>query len=178
MKAETYASDRVELRALVDGYALAVDDGDSERFKTLFLPDATLSAFAPGVAEPRLSLVGVDEIWAGISPQPGLTSMVQAGISDGAPAWTRSFHCNMNHVCEVEGDEATGVMYCRTQQLIEGANGATNKTAAVRYFDRYSRRDGVWRFASRELRILWFEEAPTQPVSPFTLNEVSGAAQG
>jgi len=156
MSTETSASDRTELKALIDAYALAVDDRDGERFIPLFLRGATLSTFPPGATEPRFALGGPEEIWAWISHR--------------ANEWTHSFHCNMNHVCEVHGDQATGVVYCRANHLVEDVDGATNLTVAVRYVDRYARSDGRWRFASRDLHTLWCEEAPTRATSPFPVS--------
>lgn len=56
---------------------------------------------------------------------------------------------------EVDGDDAHGRSY--TSEIVETADGKRLRVWGS-YVDRYRRRDGVWRFASRKFTILKSEE--------------------
>jgi hypothetical protein len=136
-------ADRVELRDLVDGYARAADRGDRVAFEALFLPDASLTVRRPG-SEPH-TYEGAGHIGE-IVPRLG--------------RYARTFHLVANHWCSVSGAKATGEAYCEAHHVRVDVAGAVDVVLTIRYVDTYARATEGWRFASREVQILWTREVP------------------
>jgi hypothetical protein len=138
--------DRTRLRELVDAYALAADRRDDEAFVALFTEHATLTIGQPGA--PTATFEGADGLRAATAP---------------LDAYHATMHLVGNHVCEVDDDgaAATGTTYCLANHLAAAGNGVENLRMVIRYEDRYTRgSDGAWRFAARDLAILWTERVP------------------
>ncbi len=140
--------DRVALRELVEAYGMAVDALDVEWFSSLWTSDAVL-ALHDSAGETR-RWVG-DEI---------------VGIVAGVGSYLRTMHFVGNHRTRVEGTTVSGQTYCFAHHLVTGPEGAGDqaydRVLAIRYDDRYERRndevDGAeshWRFARRDVRMLW-----------------------
>jgi hypothetical protein len=66
-------------------------------------------------------------------------------------------HMMMNHLVEVDGDEATGELLCTARHLSKDAQEATALNVIIRYVDRYERLEGTWKIADRKIRFLWSE---------------------
>jgi hypothetical protein len=129
-----------ELRALVDGYAVAADDGDGDTFASLFAPTATLV------------VVGADGTERSRYEGQAAIATVPAKLG----RYDRTLHLVATHRCSVEGDggrSATGVAYCEAHHV----GGGTDKVLFIRYDDTYERADDGWRFAARTVRTLWEE---------------------
>ena len=127
-----------ELRALVDAYALAVDERDRTDFSYLFAPDGVLViAGADGAESHRY--VGRDEI---------------ATVPDRLARYERTFHLVSTHRCRIDGDTASGVAYCEAHHRA----GGHDAVRYIRYDDDYVRVDGAWRFGSRTVTTRWIEE--------------------
>ena len=142
MDAEQVA-ERVELRDLVDGYARAADRGDRVAFEALFLPDATVTVRRPGAAPHTYRGTGeIGEIVPRLSH------------------YARTFHLVANHWCSVRGTRATGEAYCEAHHVRIDETGPTDVVLTIRYVDAYARPADGWRFASREVHILWTRELP------------------
>jgi hypothetical protein len=138
-------ADRLELRDLVDGYARAADRGDRVALEALFVPDATLTVLRPG-REPHT--------------YSGPTSIGQ--IVPNLQRYARTFHLVANYWCSFGGGRASGEVYCEAHHvLVDAERGtATDVVLAIRYVDGYVRTHDGWRFASREVHILWTSELP------------------
>lgn len=63
-----------------------------------------------------------------------------------------SNHVGHDHVIDIDGDEATGMLSAHAEVHRNG----TPMVAALRYRDRYYRDEGTWRFAERELSFLYY----------------------
>jgi hypothetical protein len=160
----------LELRDLVDAYALAADRGDADWFRSLWLPGARLTVHdADGPA--RSTLDGVDVI----AEVPGRLSR-----------YVVTLHIVANHMCwadpDSHGEAATGEAYCLAHHVSapssnsdgddEGEGGGDgagearehdDHVMAIRYVDRYGRDgDGRWRFATREVRRQWTRHEPVR----------------
>jgi len=136
-------ADRVELRDLVDGYARACDRGDRSALEALFLPDATLTVRRPGT-DP-------------------FTYEGAAALSEIVPKlsrYARTFHLVANHRCTVSGNEAAGEAYCEAHHVRTGGPVPVDVVLTIRYVDAYERAVDGWRFAAREVQILWTRELP------------------
>ena len=137
------AIDRIELRDLVDGYARAADRGDRVAFEALFEPDATVTILRAG-AEP-FTYHGAHELGE-IVPKLG--------------RYLRTFHLVGSHWCTVGEKRSSGEAYCQAHHVLERDGGAVDLVLTIRYVDAYERHHDAWRFASREVHILWTSELP------------------
>jgi hypothetical protein len=131
--------DQLALRELVELYAAAVDERDEPSFVALWAPDARLSVFRPGDVEPSGVYEGADAM---------------AGVIKNIARYDATVHIVANHRVRFGEPGATGETHCIAHHLRNG----TDLTMFIRYVDAYTRRPGGgWRFASREVRILWTE---------------------
>jgi hypothetical protein len=138
------AADEVELRALAENYAHGADRGDKDAFLSAFHPDARLIVFTnTDDAEPRSVREGHEALSA---------------IPEMLCRYDKTFHFVGNHRYAVDGDTASGEVYCIAHHLTNDADGATDFVMLIRYLDSY-RRDpgGAWRIAEREVRPDWTE---------------------
>lgn len=136
------ADERLALRGLVDAYAQSVDARDADRFAGLFAPDGELVVFEPEEAEPSISWRGPDEL-----------REVMKLLS----SYSTTFHLMANHTCEIDGDMATGEVYCLAHHLTEEGAAGDNTLMVIRYRDRYAKLDDAWRFARRDVMRQWTE---------------------
>jgi ketosteroid isomerase-like protein len=140
------ADDVAALQALAYSYAHGADRGDRETFLSAFHPDARLIVFTnTDDEEPRSVRDGYEAIGA---------------VPDLLRHYDKTFHFVGNHRYSVDGDTATGEVYCLAHHLTndEDGDGATDFVMLIRYLDSY-RRDpgGEWRIAQREVRPDWTE---------------------
>ncbi|OBB17670.1 hypothetical protein A5761_09960 [Mycolicibacterium setense] len=142
---------RVELRALIDEYALASDSQDIERFGSLFTEDAEFVTTPPGQAE-KVTLVGRDQV----KLSPGGNSLFE-----------QTFHGVHNHIVDVQGDHATGITYCTARHLLRNKEDDSLEVilAPIRYHDNYVRTVDGWKISRRELEWTWIERTPVAPFS-------------
>ena len=136
-------ADRLALHDLVVAYASTADRRDVAAFAALFLPDATLTA-RRGNGEPGI-YTGTERL---------------AEIPERLGRYTETFHVVTNHVCQVDGDTAHGEAACRAHHVSVTDGGATDLVLTIRYRDTYQRTDAGWRFATRDVHILWTSEEP------------------
>jgi hypothetical protein len=138
-KEATVAMDdpRAGLRALVEDYAHACDTRDVDLLVSLFAAGATMSVRMPGQdATPRVV--------------PDDVRVIPSTLS----RFERTFHFVGNHRTVTGGNgAASGDTYCFAHHLTSG----TDLVMAVHYHDKYVRQDGRWRFATRDVEVLWTE---------------------
>lgn len=138
------AADVVELRALAENYAYGADRGDRDTFLSAFHPDARLVVFInTDDEEPRSVRDGHEALGA---------------IPDMLRRYDKTFHFIGNHRYNVDGDAATGEVYCMAHHMTKDVHGATDFVMLIRYEDNY-RRDaaGAWLIAERVVRPQWTE---------------------
>jgi ketosteroid isomerase-like protein len=140
-------AERFELRDLVDAYATAIDERDTELLVSLFTPDAHLFVVEDGREEELASYRGAAEL---------------ARLMDRLGQYGSTMHLISNHRLEVDGNSATGVAYCLAHHLTEREGATQDLVMAIRYFDRYERvsEDGAWRIAERKIVRYWDELRP------------------
>lgn len=146
----TRPADAFEIAQLVARYALAVDDHDMEALAELYAPDA--------------EFVGISDTPRG---RTEIVRYVQESLTgyDGVSVHTP--HSNV--VDFADGDTAYGVVPCH----VEFAQGGVQMILAVRYYDRYIRHDGRWRFGSRRLEVRY-----TSPVDTYATALTTTSAPG
>jgi len=134
-----------EIGDLAYRYAQAVDRGDAEGFSALFLEDGLLEGSGyHSHGRSQLSKI------------PGFT----------ASRWMKTFHAVYNHLITVDGDAASGEVYCQAHHLRDVGGDLSDHVMFVRYQDDYARTPEGWRFARRELVIDWTETRPAAPHTP------------
>jgi ketosteroid isomerase-like protein len=137
-------ADRLALRELSDRYGSAVDRRDVESFAELFTDDAELSVHHPAEAEePSRVRRGRGEL----AEIPRLISR-----------YRKTFHFVGNSLYEIDGDAATGEVYCVAHHLIDDPEPVTAHVMLIRYLDTYRRcDDGRWRISGRRVLVDWTE---------------------
>ena len=138
--------DLLELRRLVEAYAVAVDDGDGDALARLFVPDGALLVFDAGSGEQTYAYRGPAEL-----------ATLPAELKR---LYVRTFHLVGNVVCDVTGDTATGTPYTIAYHLRDDGRGPQIVVLPVRYRDRYVRTPDGWRFGERLCTVLWRERRP------------------
>jgi ketosteroid isomerase-like protein len=136
-------TDRLELRALVDAYASALDRRDIDAFVALFTADAHLGIYEPGVEIPASRFDGTAEL-------ASLMSMLEV--------YGETMHVMANHTVTFDGEQANGEVYCLAHHLTDGAT--RNLAMTIRYRDRYERTQDGWRIAHRRIIRYWNERRP------------------
>lgn len=138
------ASDDVhQLNQLAYRYACAVDTCDTQKFLSVFTPDARLRAYNPGETEPFNDLQGHEQI---------------AGVPETMRGmFERTMHTMTNHMIELNGDSATGNLLCIARHTRQGSDEVL--IINLRYEDVYARIGGEWKIIDRQLRFLWGERA-------------------
>lgn len=134
--AELLARERI--RELTDRYAVAIDARDLDALIALFVPDVDCGQHGSG----RMALRGT---FARQLRGSGPTVMLVG-----------------NHVIDFEDDtHARGIVY----SSVEAARPEGWIRQAVRYHDRYERRDGRWLFVRREHHLFYGVVLPYDPMA-------------
>ena len=138
MSIDQQMRDEWEIRKLAMNYVRTVDRGDGAGFAALFTEDGAIDG-------PGFHVDGYDQLFA----NPGtLKKMYQS-----------TMHTVMNHTVKIAGDTAEGETYCIAYHVNRpDAEGKTTRLDwAIRYQDRYVRRDGRWLYTHRQLLVEWTE---------------------
>jgi hypothetical protein len=130
------ALSRQALHDLGMAYARAVDRGDSELLASLLHEDATVVSGVVNGSGKRFA----SEVIA----------FVTANLE-------RCFHSVANEWFDVRGDKAVGEIYV----IATVTAGGNDIMTGGRYIDAYERRDGVWKFKSRDFVMDWSTTHPT-----------------
>jgi hypothetical protein len=69
-------------------------------------------------------------------------------------------HVVSNHRVEVDGDRASGVVYCLAHHNTVCDGVPHNLVMTIRYHDRYRRTAAGWRFEHRKIVRFWNELRP------------------
>ena len=126
------SSERI-IENLIATYAFLVDDGDFEGLGIL-LADCTFS-----IGETAVS--GAEAI-------EGLVRGAVQVYEDGTP---RTRHVTTNTIIEVDDDANTAVSRSYYTVFQSLPDFPLQPIAAGRYFDRFERHDGTWRFVERRV---------------------------
>jgi hypothetical protein len=130
---------------LVDRYAIAVDRRDAAALAELFVEDCGLDVYLPGRDAPAAQLRGVDQI---------------TGVLGAIGVYRETMHVVANFVPTVDGDQATGIVYCLALHFLDTEDDSRDEVMVLTYDDRYVRTASGWRFAFRTLHRKWNEWRP------------------
>jgi len=134
-----------ELYDLSARYAAGADRRDAALFVSAFLPEGRLRRYEPGEASEPASDRSGHEALAAV---PGLLAR-----------YDRTFHHLGQARYAVDGDDATGEVYCLAHHVTAG-DPAEVHVMHIRYADRYRRVEGRWGIADRRVLVDWSERRP------------------
>lgn len=132
----TALTDELAIRNLSHRYALALDRGDLETWRSLFSTSAVLES---GSAAPR-----------------GLEDIMRIPV-DQLQRYQKTMHSVTTQVIELSGDTATGIVYCTAQHLYRDFHQGgrlpfdLSHDFVIRYEDEYVREGSTWVFARRRI---------------------------
>ncbi len=130
-------SDRAQLRALVDKYAVESDRGNQEAYREIFVKDLNLKVYAGD----------------NVSEFHDVDSMITAYKAGGAAKV--SFHqTGQQYLDFQDATHATGVVYL-TALLVDDKDVPTH--IYIRYYDKYRKTDGRWWITDRDQHMLYVE---------------------
>jgi hypothetical protein len=140
-----------EIRAMLDervitrlahDYAQAVDRLDKPLLRQVFTADAVLEG-------PGWRFAGIEQI---CSILPMMREM-----------FVSSWHATHQQTIDLDGDHATGEVYCAGRHLQKGGYAENQVvTMIIRYQDRYARGPEGWRIAWRKEIVDWTEVGTVQ----------------
>lgn len=130
--------DEHALQKLAYRYARMIDRRDWSEIPLVFAADAQLEG-------PGYTMTGHDELQGGLAQ---------------IDMFSATLHAVYNHWAEVDGDAASGELYCVANHLLEKEGIPFKLDMGIRYNDRYVRETDGWKIKSRELNLIWQQELP------------------
>jgi len=137
------AADRLAIRELFDAYAHCADRRDAEGQKALFTADARFAVFMSGAGSEATYVVESREA---LSP-------IFADLNQ----YEATTHFNGQSTVSITGDSATGESYTIAHHLYSVDGQRNIMIASIRYMDTFTKVDGAWYFAERNLIVDWTE---------------------
>lgn len=137
--------DRIELRELVDTFSLLADKKEVLKQTALFTASATVETYRDGAVISRLS--GREEIGK--------------AFESFLKTFDTVYHFNGQHLVSLNGDRATGDLYCLTYLFGKESGKRVKTTFGIRYLDEYVRENGKWLIGKRTSFFEWQERDDT-----------------
>jgi hypothetical protein len=141
-------ADTLALRELALAYAHHADRREPDRLAALFETDAELRMVQRGQEGAAVVSRGHRQIAAAVGR---------------LRQFDTTYHLVANHRVEVDGDEATGEVYCVAHHVAERDGVRNDVVMFIRYRDRYRRHEEHWLFAERETYVEWTEDRALGP---------------
>jgi len=139
------AADRLAIRELIEAYAHCADRRDAKGQMALFTPDTHfvvyMNARDPKPSQELHSREALAPVFADLNRYDTTTHFV-----------------GQSTILTLTNDRGTGEAYCLAHHItLKGANRRL-MLASLRYYDTFSKVDGVWLFAERLLYVDWVDE--------------------
>jgi SnoaL-like domain len=131
-----------DLAALSTAYFAATDALDHAQWASLFTSDGSFTAVYRLGEEPFFVAKGHDQL---------------RSVLVNNEQFPRTFHMMGNHSFAVDGESATGTVYCMAHHLLPGDPAANSLVMLIRYWDEYALTSNGWRFQSRCAEQSWQE---------------------
>lgn len=141
--------DRLAIQDLVARYASAADGRDVEALATLFSADAEL------VRPPALLRRGDSAVLRG---RETIADSIVAALK---PLYA-TYHLIGQRTAAIDGDSATGEVYCMAHHIYLRGDEYRDNTMAVRYLDTYAHEPAGWVFTRREPVVVFSEDRPVR----------------
>jgi hypothetical protein len=144
------AADRVAIKALIDAYSHCADRRETQKQTDLFTNDATIEVYdsEPGKTKPRAIISGHAELAAGFAT---------------LKKYDVTMHFNGQSTIQLKGDQATGETYCLAHHIWIENGRRMLMVMGIRYYDTFTRLNGQWLFARRQLIFDWVDKRPSSP---------------
>ena len=130
--------DEARLRDLAYRYARMMDRMHFDSLPEVFAEDGVLSG-------PGYEMTGHDQLRA------GLQSLDQ---------FSATLHGVLNTYFEIDGDRATGEVYCVANHVHEVDGIPFKLDMGIRYQDTYSRKGEIWVIQRRAFNMVWETDTP------------------
>ena len=134
--------DRVALKELIDRFSILGDQKDFKNQVQLFTENAVSETLAAGTVILKLE---------------GRKVMAKA-FSKFLEGFETVYHFNGQHVVSINGDDATGICYCKITLIGSEEGKKVKTTIGARYADEYVKLENVWRIARRVGTFDWQEK--------------------
>jgi SnoaL-like domain len=136
-------ADRLAIRELFDAYAHCADTRDAGGQKGLFTTDTRFAVFMDGPGtDPSYVLEGRDAL----SP-----------VFDDLNQYEVTMHFNGQSTVTMDGDRATGDSYTIAHHVFTKDGTRQMMVAWLHYLDVFTKIDGSWYIAEREIILQWSE---------------------
>jgi len=139
-------ADRLAIRELFDAYAHCADRRDAEGQMSLFTEDTEFVVFMDGGTAASSQTIKGRE---GLRP-----------VFENLTAYAATTHFNGQSTVVLEGNSATGILYCLAHHVKVDGDKRSLMVASIRYLDRFVKLDGRWLFAQRKLMVDWIDNRP------------------
>ena len=141
------AGDRLAIRELFDAYAHCADRRDAEGQKALFTENTRFAVFMNGPGSEASYVLNGREA---LTPVFADLNQYQA-----------TTHFNGQSTVMLDGNQATGESYTIAHHLFGTDGDRKIMIASLRYLDTFTKIDGAWYFAERNLILDWSETRPS-----------------
>jgi len=140
------AADRLAIRELVDAYSHCADRRDAKGQMALFTKDTHFVVYMDAKSStPSMELNRREDL----APVFGDLNKYEA-----------TTHFNGQNTVVLDGDRATGELYCIAHHVSSSGGKRTIFVASLRYYDTFVKADGTWLFAERKLLVDWTDTRP------------------
>jgi hypothetical protein len=130
--------DEFQLRDLAYRYARMMDRRQFDWLPQVFAADGVLSG-------PGYEMVGHDQMREGLK---------------GLERFSATLHGVLNSYFEIDGDAATGEVYCVANHVHEKDGIPFKLDMGIRYADTYVREAGAWVIQRRKFNMVWETDTP------------------
>ena len=130
--------DEAQLRDLAGRYARMMDRMTFDDLPRVFAADGVLSG-------PGYEMTGHEQLRA------GLQALDQ---------FSATLHCVLNTYFEIDGDRATGEVYCVANHVHVVDGVPFRLDMGIRYLDAYARNGDEWVIARRDFNMVWETDQP------------------
>jgi ketosteroid isomerase-like protein len=140
------ATDRLEIRELVDAYAHCADRRDAKGQMSLFTKDTHFVVFMDAKSEkPSMEFNRREDL---------------ASVFDELNKYEVTTHFYGQSTVVLDGDRATGETYCIAHHVYTSEGKRTLFIASIRYYDVFAKVEGNWLIAERRLMVDWTDTRP------------------
>lgn len=131
------------MRELCDAYAHCADRRDAEEQKALFTDETRFAVYMDGEgSEPTYVLQGREAL---------------TPVFEDLNRYEATTHFNGQSMVAIDGNRATGESYTIAHHVYTEDGTRKIMIASLRYLDTFSKIDGRWYFAARDLILDWSE---------------------
>jgi hypothetical protein len=140
------AADRLAIRELVDAYSHCADRRDAKGQMSLFTRDTHFVVYMDAKSDKASIEVNRREDLAAIF----------ADLN----RYEATTHFNGQNTVVLNGDLATGELYCIAHHVTLSGGKRSIFVASLRYYDTFANVDGNWLFAERKILVDWTDTRP------------------